>query len=839
MEQMFSERLIDVRKRSGRLGVAAFLARESWSVAVSALSQRALNTAQDARHTLRTLSRNPGFAVVAVATLALGIGANTAIFSAVNGVLLKPLPYEDAGTLIRVWEVAPQGWGMGFSPPDFVSVRQETTLLEDLAAFHPESFTLTGGEHPERVPAMKVTAGFFELLGLSLPRGRTFVAEEDLAGAEPVVIISHGVWQRRYGGDPNVIGETVTLDGVPRTIIGVAPAGLEFGTGRIDVWAPWGFDQRDMTLRGRHWLRVVGRLSPGVKFETATEELEAISSRLAAAYPQTNAGWGVMTTTLLAETVFGVRTPLLVLLGAVGFVLLIACANVANLLLARADTRSREMGVRAALGASRARLVWQMLTENMVLAVIGGVAGLILAYGALQLLLNLAGDRLPRAADVSIDVAVLLFTSAVTLAAGLLVGIVPAIKGSRRDTISVIKDGGHRLAAGNRGQRIRNALVIVEVALSLVLVVGAGLLVNSFWRLTRVDAGFSGDNVLTAAVSLPEARYETQSEWAAFFFDLVERLQRLPEVEAAAATHMLPLMGSHTTTVGLPERDDEQVEVERRHITPDYFRVMEIPLLAGRSLQATDDENAPDVTVVNEELARRVAPHESAVGKYIAWEGRTDSHTLEIVGIVGNVRSHGPSQDVHPTMYLQNAQLYPAQTMSLVIRTNGSPLDQVQTLRQEMRRLDSDLPPYQITTMDRLIDESVSSERFTVFMLTTFAALALLLGAVGIYGVMSCTVSQRFHELGVRVAMGADSSDVWRIVMQRGMLLTFSGLTLGIVGALAVTRVLSGMLFEVSATDPMTFLGVTAFIMVVALAACALPAKRATTVDPIRVLHDH
>ncbi|UCC72811.1 MAG: ABC transporter permease [Gemmatimonadota bacterium] len=837
MVQMFNERYDEAR--AGAKGrVIAFVGRELWSVVVTALLQRAAATAQDVRYTLRSLRNNPGFTTVAVLTLALGIGANTAIFSVVNGVLLRPLPYQDPDRLIRIFEIEPRGgWWFTFSPPNFMSLRDEATLLEDVAAYRETSVTLTGEGDPERLPAMRVSTGFFELLGTPLQLGRSFLPEEEVTGAEPVVILSHAVWQRRFGGDRDVLGRTIILSDVPRTVVGIAPPTLRFGPDTPELWLPQEFSVRDVSLRGRHFLRVLGRLRPGVELGVAGEELEAIARGLAEAYPETNVGWRWVAAPMRRDIVGGAQTPLLMLLGAVGLVLLVACANVANLSLARAESRGREMAVRAAIGAGRSRLLKQLLTESIVLAIIGGVVGLGLAVAGTEVLLASIGSQLPRAAEVNISWPVLLFTMLVTLLAGILVGLIPATQGIRVDLLSALKEGGLKGLVGLGRRRLRGALVVAEVALSLMLVIGAGLLLNSFWRLAHVGAGFSQERVLTARVSLPTSKYETQQERAAFFAELVNEIQRMPGVEAVAAIEGIPLTWFHGTTVTVPGRPDEDYRVQRRHLTPGYFRALGIPLLAGRDVRETDAADAPRVIVVNETLVSRIFPGANAVGRHIAWDGPAQAEVLEIIGVVGDVRAFGLDGEVEPTMYLPNPQIQTPESMCLVIRTAGtSPLGLVPDVRQAVWRLDSDLPLYEVTTMEQIMSDSLASQRSWLLLLSIFAGVALLLAAVGIYGVVSFTVSQRTHELGIRLAMGAGKPNVLGLVTRQGMTLVLVGVALGTAGALALSRVLSGLLYEVSANDPTTFAAVVAFIFAVALPACYLPARRAASVDPMEAL---
>jgi len=837
MEHAFVERLEEIRAERGRLAVAVFLIRELFSISLAALSQRAGDAVLDIRYTFRTLSANKVFTLATVGTLALGIGANTAIFSAVRGVLLRPLPYEDPGKLMRVYEVAPEGWMMGFSPPNLASLREQATLFDGFAAYSPRSTTLTGQGRAQQLDAVKVTAGFFELLGAPLQRGREFRADEDLAGVEPVVILSHDLWQVLYGGDPDILGRAITLDGVPRTIIGIAPAEFTFGSNATDVWTPHGFEQRDMTLRGRHWLRVIARVGPDIGIESAQQELEVIVAQLAEAYPETNADWGVHSLSLLDETVGGVRRPLLVLLGAVGLVLLIACANVANLALARMESRKREIAVRAALGADRGRLVRLTLTESTVLASLGGLVGLGVAYGGVRAIQLVGSNELPRTTEIRLDVAVLVFAAAVTAMSGLLVGFVPAMRGARQDLMDTIKSGTH--SWGVRGGRVRaqSVFIVVQVALSLVVLIGAGLLVNSLWRITRVAPGFDQRNVLVAVVSLPEAKYGEATQWAAFFEELVTQVRQLPGVASAAATHVRPFTGSHTTTIRLADQPDEDWGVvERRHVTADYFQTMGIPLRAGRAFEATDRVGSQDVAVVNEELARRAFPNEPAVGKRIVWHGRTDRHDLEIVGVVGNVRAFRLSMDVEPTLYFHNTQLYPAQDMYVTVRTTIQPTGLLPGVRTIVERLDPDLPLQDVTTMERIVTESLGSERLSTLLVSMFAVLAVALGAVGIYGVMSYAVGRRTRELGTRVALGARRRRVVGMILGQGMALAFVGVVLGVAAATALGKLLRGMLFEVGPGDPATYAAVTLLILSVAFFACMVPALRAARADPMEIL---
>jgi len=795
---------------------------------------------QDLHHAVRSLRKSPGLSALVILTIALAVGVNTAVFSVVNGVLLRPLPYRDSERLVQVREITPQGWDFSLSPPNFVSYREQATLLEDVIAYGLTSMTLTGDGEPERLPAMQVSAGFFEFLGVSLAHGRPFLPQEDGFVAEPgtntVVILSYGFWQRSFGGDLGALGTTLRLDGIRRTVVGIAPAGFRFDDGTPDLWVPWMFDPRDLSSRGRHWLQALGRLRPGVELDAAARELDAIAEHLAQEYPETNTDWGVQAIPLLRTVVGPVQTQLLVLLGAVGFVLLIGCANVSNLLLTRAEGRGREMALRAALGAGRGRLVRLLLTESLLLASIGGATGLASAYAGLDLLMTGLASELPRAAEVRVDGVVLAFAIFTTFSAGVLAGLAPAWRGFSRDLLSGLKDGSDRAFAGPGGGRMRGMLVVAEVALSLVLVVGAGLLIRSFWQLTRVDPGFDQRQLLTGQISLPAARYESDVQRAAYFSSLLDALEQLPDVESAAAATGLPIAGGRVTFVGVADRPEELYEVERRRITPGYFRTMGTPFLAGRDVSHRDRPEAPHVVVVNESFALRAFPNEPAIGKIVTWGGPAGPETLEIVGIAGATHDYGLSRDAPPAVYLHYSQIYVAETMHLVVRSAREPRDLAASVRAAVAALDPELPLYGVTTMEQMIAGSVAPERVSTLLLGSFAAIALLLGAGGIYGVMSYTVSRRTHEVGIRMALGAKRGEVLGMVIRQGMLLALAGIALGVAGALALSRYLESLLFGVSSTDPLTFLGVVALLAAVSLAGCAIPARRASKVDPMVAL---
>jgi predicted permease len=791
----------------------------------------------DLRYAHRTLLKHPGFTLPVLITLTLGIGANTAIFSVVDGVILKPLPYRDADRLIQVREIAPPGFGFTVSPPNFRSLRDQARSLEDATAYREVLLTLTGGEVPEAIWGVRVTAGFFEFLGAPPAIGRSFLPEEDEAGAHPTVILSHGAWQRRFGGSPSTVGSTMVLDGVYRTIVGVLPRRFRFGDGSPEVWLPQEFTERDVSLRGRHFLQVLARLRPGTKLETALEEMRTIWSGLEEEYPATNAGWGVTAFPLLQYVIGGARTPLLVLLGSAGLVLLIACANVANLSLTRVERRGRELAIRSALGGSRTRLIRQLLTEHLVLGLMGGVLGLSLAYLAVDGLMGLLHGQLPRSDNVGVNGVVLLFTFIMSIGVGVLTGLAPVVQGTRNDVFGVLRGTCLRLGEAWAHGRLRATFVIAEVALALMLVMGTGLMLNSFVRLTRVDLGFQKENLLTGQVSLPEARYQTAEERALFFHALPDALEQHGEVVAAAAVGVLPLTGSYTHVFSVPgAREDAKWQAEDRLVTPGYFRTMRIPLLSGRVFQETDGVDAPLVAVVNETLAHQLYPNGRPVGRRVMFKGSPREEGWEIVGVVGNTRQFGVRAESPPTLYRPHSQINPPSSMAVVLRASGSPRHLVATVREEVRALDNGLPIHRLSTMEDLVSDALTSERVMLLLLGLFGFIAVVLGAIGIFGVMSYTVSQRTTEMGVRIALGGAPRDVLAMVVRQGMTLAALGVVLGILGSLAFGRMLTDILYGVQPADPMTLGVVTALVAVVSLAACLLPGRRAAAVDPAESL---
>jgi predicted permease len=802
---------------------------------------------QDLRYGVRTLMKSPGFTFVAVLTLALGIGATTAIFSMVNGVLLRALPYYEPERLVMVWADRPilqaqfglEDWPVAVA--DFIDWRDQNQVFEHMAAMNGGRMNLTGGGEPESVVGLFASASFFPLLHVRFAVGRAFLPEEDRAGADRAVVISHGLWQQRYGADPKLIGQKITLNDEAYTVIGVTAPDFQFPrrgevpsyfhvTGKPDLYLPTAFTPQQMNNRSNSGWAVIARLKPGVSVGQASADMNAIARRLTEQYPQTNTDKGVRLAPLHQQVVGKAGTALLVLLGAVGFVLLIACANVANLLLARAAGRQKEMAIRAALGASRWRVVRQLLTESLLLAISGGAAGLLLAWWGVELLLKIAPDNLPRAYDIRLDTPVAGFTLLVSLLTGIVFGLLPALQASKINLTATLKEGG-RDAAGLLRRRLRGFLVVGEVALAFVLLIGAGLLIRSFARLTEVDPGIDPRGVLTMEIALPFAKY-SDGRSLAFFQQTLERLRALPGVEAAATVNPLPLSGAGAS-VGFPiegRPTSLTFTAGMRTISPGFFKTFRVPLIKGRLIAESDGAKAPLVVVVNESLARQYFANEDPLGKQII----TNNITRVIVGVVGDVKHSALDEEAKPEMYFPLAQaIFPPIFMSLAVRTSGDPMQMVAAVRGQVWAVDKDIPISNIETMERLMAKSVAPRRFNLLPLSVFALVGLALAGVGLYGVMSYTVTQRTHEIGVRMALGANRDDVLRLVIGEGMKLALIGVSLGLGGALALTRLLKALLFDVSATDPLTFIVIAAVLIIVALVACWIPARRAASMDPL------
>jgi predicted permease len=801
---------------------------------------------QDVRFGLRMLGKRPVFTSVALLTLSLGIGANTAIFSVVNAVLLRPLPYEDSERIVRVWNTfAPRGLTrQPVSEPEFVEFRDQSKSFEHVAAYVTGALTLTGAGEPDRVVATESSAALFSVLGVRPELGRTFSAEEEQAGRPEVIVVSHRLWQRRFGADPGLIGKTLTLNGRGRTVVGIMPHGFNYPTGEVDLWAPLTVDPAATNL-GIHYLDVIARLKPGGTLEQAQAEMGAVFDRLMQKYPEyykDAAGAGVSLVPLHEQVVGDVRPALLVLLGGVGFMLLIACANVANLLLARAAARKKEIATRTAFGASRLRIVRQLLTESLVLFALGGALGLLLALWGVHVLVGASPVELPRMSEVGIDGRVLVFTTLTSLLAGTFFGLAPALQASKPDLNEALKEGG-RAGAGGRGQgRTRDLLVVSELALSVVLLVGAGLMVRSFLRLLEVRLGFDPDNVLTMQLSLPHSRYPESRQVVGFYRQLLERIEGLPGVQAAAAARQLPLgevrMNASFEAEGRTFEAATAI-ADHNSVTPDYFRALSLPLAQGRPLTEADSRGLPAAVVINQTMARRFWPGEDPTGKRIRL--REDAPWLTVVGVAADTKNRGLGAETKPEMYFPHSEQSlglgpPSSAMTLVVRSASDPRQVVSAIRAVVRAMDGDLPVYRVQTMEEVVAASISRTRFTMQLLALFAGLALLLASVGVYGVMSYGVGQRTHEIGIRKALGAQPRDIIGLFVRQGFALALVGVVLGLLGALALTRAMRGLLYGVTASDPLTFMSVPLLLAATALLACYLPARRATRVDPMTAL---
>ena len=802
----------------------------------------------DLRYAIRVLVKNPGFALAAVLTLALGIGANTAVFTVVNAALLRGLPYRNPERLVHLWETTPR---QDFSQheasyPDFLDWR-ENQVFEGVAAYAGGSgLTLTGRGAPARLPATLVSSNFFTVLGVEAMRGRAFRPEEDQPSAAPTVMLSYGLWQRLFGADPNIIGQSLTLDDRPYNVIGILPPSFQFAPrGDSELWAAYQPPPEQLTSRGTHGAKVIARLKAGVSFEQAQAEMRAIGRRIEQQYPS-HTGTTIILVPLHEQIVGAIKPVLLVLLGAVGFVLLIACANVANLLLARASARRKEVAIRAALGASRWRLMRQMLTESMLLALVGGGVGLLIAqWGVAALVAAIPEFQLntmPYLRGLSLDRGMLAFTGLLSLLTGIVFGLAPAWQASKLELQAVLKEGG-RASGGTTRHRLRDALVVTEIALALVLLVGAGLMMRSVWRLLEVNPGFRTENLLTMRISLPEAKYQEAAKAEIFYRRLDSRLGALPGVKGVGMVNVVPLQGGFTTAFyaagqPVPPRGQE-TDGNLRYVSSGYFQAMGVPLIKGRYFTDQDNQSAPAALIVNQTLARRLFPNQDAVGRQLVF---VDRPTIQIVGVVGDEKVNGLDAKITPVVYfpfLQGANLQgPNTTASLVVQAASDPTRLAAAIQREGRALESDLSIFAVSTMEQLITNAPSTfrRRYPAFLISIFAAVALALASVGIYGLLSYSISQRTHEIGVRVALGAQRRDIFKLVVGQGLMLTLIGVVIGLITAFILTRLMSSLLYDVSATDPATFAIVSSLLIVVAQLACWIPARRATQVDPLVAL---
>ncbi len=815
---------------------------------------------QDMRIAIRMMLKNPGFSLVVVLTLALGIGANTAIFSVVNAVLLRPLAYKDSAALVNVWgKLENQGIPrLEASEPEYWDLRARKQSFSEIGAYSlGNGANLTSSDSPPtQVSAPAATATLFHILGVQTELGRTFTEDEDQPGHEHEALLSFALWKSLFGGDPQIVGKIMQLDGQAYAIVGVLRKDFSLG-GKQDLWVPLGLDRMKPQDRGSHYLTVMARLKPGVTLAQVSAEMDRFATQLERENPNNygaSSGWGMFVVPLKEQMVGRIRPALLVLLGAVAFVLLIACVNVANLLLTRASAREKELSIRAAMGAGRARIMRQFLTESLVLAAVGGALGLFLAYWGVYALRLLVPQNFPRMDEVSVDPLVLLFALGISLLTGLLFGLAPAWQVGRTNLHGTLKETGQSTSAASGTRRLRRILVVSEMALAVLLLVGAGLLIRSFQHLLEVNPGFQPQHLLSMRLSPPTKAYPDGAPLQAFYQQVLNRVRTIPGVQSAGAVSELPLSDSYssgstffeqTSVADLPRyapmNNLPYSEIDYRTVVPGYFQAMQIPLVRGRLLTDADTSDALRIAVVDRDFANRFWPNEDPIGKRIAVQAVPKSNPLipqwcTVVGVVGHVKHYGPDVEGREQAYFPLAQLSFARTMYLAVRTKLEPAGVTNAIRQQVSAVDKDMPIYEVSTMDQLLSNSVVQPRINLTLFVAFASIALVLAAVGIYGVMAYTVSQRTHEIGIRMALGAQREDVLKQVLREGAQLAALGLALGLVGSLAAARLIATLLFGIKPTDPLTFAAVAVVLASVALAACYIPAVRATRVDPLSAL---
>lgn len=804
---------------------------------------------KDIRYGIRSLLKHPGLSAIAVITLALGIGANTAMFSVINAVLLRPLPYQEPERLVTIWEESPER-DLYEMPVSYANMRDwidQTQTLQQISAYTFTNLNLTGAGEPARLSTIRCSANLFSMIGAAPAVGRSFLPEEDKEGADRVVILSHALWQKRFSSDRGLVGRSIILNNQSYTVVGVMPPNFQFPVGfgylgkvvnePTDLYVPLAAASNELR-RGNYSFFALGRLKPGVTMEQARADMTTIESRLEKEYPDGNTGIGIKLLSTEEQTVKGIRPALLVLLGAVMFLLLIGCANIANLLLARGASRQKEFAIRSALGASRWRVVRLLLTESVLLSLAGGGLGFLLAVWGSDALMALAPDNIPRMNEIGVDARVFGFTLAVSVLTGIVFGLVPAVHAARSDLNETLKEGLKGSMGSAAGKRTRNVLVAVEVALSLVLLVGAGLMVKSFVRLQRMNLGFNPGQLLAVDVSLSSSRYPEDRQQVAFFQESLERLRSLPGVRSAAATTGLPLTldisGSDFRVEGHPDpKPGEEMIVNTRSVSPGYFDTLGIRLIKGREFDDRDKRDAPAAAIINNDLARVYFAGEDAIGKRITFDD--GQSWMSIVGVIEDVKQLGLDSSAKPEVYFPYLQVTSPE-MSLVIRTSSNPLSLAGAVKNQIQAIDKDLPIENAKTMQQLVTESVSGRRFNLLLLNVFAVVALVLAIVGVYGVMSYSVSQRTHEIGIRVAIGAQPRDVFRMVIKQGMVLALIGIACGLVAAFALTRLMTTMLFGVEPTDPTTFVGIAVLLGLVTFAACYIPGRRAAKVNPLEAL---
>jgi putative ABC transport system permease protein len=813
------------------------------------------NLLKDVRYGFRMLTKNPGVSVIAVLTLALGIGANTAIFSVVNAVLLNPLPYKDPDRLVSIWENVPQHGRWRAAPANFLDWKKQNTVFQDVAAFGGATATLTGDGDPEQLSGSAVTPGYFEVVGVQPALGRVFQPEEYQLGNDRVVILGHGLWQRRYGGEQNIINRNITLDGKSCTVVGVMPAGLyptrpttagriDFDESGQDYWRPMSYMAHFANLRSAHILGVLARLKPEVTLDQATAEMNTIGARLAQEHAE-NKDEGIIVNRFMNEVVGDVQPALVTLLVAVGLVLLIACANIAGLLLAQHAGRTKEVAIRAALGAGRKQLVRQFFVEGLLLSLIGTLAGLVVAQLGLQVLLKFVPvQMIPRLAQVGLDWRVLGFTLALSLVTCLLFGFVPAWQASKPDLQTALEQSGRTSGPGAARLRFRQLLVVFQVSVAVMLVIGAGLLIKSFWMLQRVDPGFKAERVLSAGLTLPHSKYDDPVKINNFFNPLLERVSALPGVESATIAYDHPLQSNWLDSFAIEGRASAPNNAESANFIPvsaDYFNTVGVQAVSGRTFTPQDDADHPGVAVVNEAFVRHYFPNENPLGRRLRpgppgriWDGKKLT-SFEIIGVVRDVKFDGLAAASEPAYYLPAAQA-PLVDMTILVHTTSDPQSIVAGLRQAVWSIDPNQPISNVNTLERIVSDSIAQPRLNMLLMMLFGGLALLLSAVGIYGLLSYAVTQRTQEMGIRMALGANVTDVLKLVLKQGMFLALTGEVIGLAGAFALTRLMRGLLFGVTPTDTTIFAGVVAVLTLTALLACYLPARRATKVDPLVAL---
>ena len=809
----------------------------------------------DLRYGVRMLAKHPGVTAIAVLTLALGIGANTAIFSAVNAVLLNPLPYKEPDRLVALWEDVPGQGRWRVAPGNFLDWKKQNTVFEDVAAFGFSSMTLTGDGEPEQLIGTRVSAGYFAVVGVNPVLGRPFLSEEHELGKGQVVILGHNFWQRRYGGDKNIVNRNITLDGLSYTVVGVMPSGiyptwpttsghLTFDEQQQQFWVPMSFRPQWATVRYSHVLGVVARLKSGITLKQATADMDSIAARLAAEYTE-NQGKKIIVNQFMNEVVGDVRPALFTLLGAVALVLLIACANVAGLLLAQHAARNKEIAIRAALGARRTRLVRQFFVEGLLLSFIGTAAGLAIAAAGTKLLLQFVPAGVPRLAQVSLDWRVLGFTMLISLVTCLIFGLIPAWHASKPDLHTAMEQSGRTLSPGASRLRFRQVLVVFQVSIAVMLVIGAGLLIKSFWILQRVDPGFRAEGILVAELTLPNSRYADPVQINNFHDQVLERISTLPGVKSATMAYDHPLQSNWVDSFQIEGRvvspDSPSMSANFIPVGPGYFDTVGVQLTAGREFTSQDDQDHPGVAIVNESFVKHYFPNENPLGQRLRppspvrlWNNQRFA-LFEIVGVVRDVKLAGLTAPSEPAYYLPASQA-PLQDMTLLVRTTTDPLSLVGAVRDAVLSLDPNQPISNVSTLEKVVDDSIAQRRLNMLLMGLFGGLALLLSAVGIYGLLSHAVTQRTQEMGIRMALGAQVSDVLKLVLRQGMMLALAGEAIGLAGAFALTRLIRGLLFGVTPNDAMTFVVVAGVLATVALLACYLPARRATKVDPLVAL---